>query len=123
MQVAGDMNLQGSDDLLAGIGAGKISPKQVVTKLIKILAKESAVQLSPRFPCRSSTRRGRCAPERATRASGCAVIDDVLVRLAHCCNPVPGDRIVGFVTRAPACRSIGRLSQRPRARRADPRAD
>ncbi len=99
VQVAGDMNLQGSDDLLAGIGAGKISPKQVVTKLIKILAKESAVQPEPEVPVpviHPSRAAARRKSHTGVRVRG---IDDVLVRLAHCCNPVPGDRIVGFVTR------------------------
>jgi len=99
VQVATEMNLQGSEDLLAGIGAGKISPKQVVTKLIKILAKETEVQLQPEVPVpviHPSRAVARRKSHTGVRVRG---IDDVLVRLAHCCNPVPGDHIVGFVTR------------------------
>jgi len=97
--VAKEMNLQQGDDLLAVIGGGKQSPKQVVTKLIKVLAKEGyttpppepepQVLLAPPRPSRRKSSTG-------VRVKG---IDDVLVRLAHCCNPVPGDPIVGFVTR------------------------
>ncbi|MBF4510668.1 MAG: bifunctional (p)ppGpp synthetase/guanosine-3',5'-bis(diphosphate) 3'-pyrophosphohydrolase, partial [Aeromicrobium sp.] len=89
-----------ADDLLAAIGSGKQSPKQVVTKLIKVLAidrtaLEPEVEqqvVAPSLPSRVTRRRGTTG----VRVKG---IDDVLVRLAHCCNPVPGDGIVGFVTR------------------------
>jgi GTP pyrophosphokinase len=96
--VALDMNYQEADDLLAAIGAGKISPKQVVTKLIKRLAKEppaaEAEGAPPALqPSRAVSRRRSPA---GVRVKG---IDDLLVRLARCCNPVPGDPIVGFVTR------------------------
>jgi len=97
--IAKDMNLQGSDDLLAAIGSGKQSPKQVVTKLIKVLAKDGdtavpeEVEPEPRPIMKAQSQ----------RRSGTGVkvkgIDDLLIRLAHCCNPVPGDPIIGFVTR------------------------
>lgn len=102
--VAEEMNYQASDDLLASIGGGKTSPKQVTTKLIKHISKstgavkeaeESTPTLLPTTPM---------TPPRAKRRrtqSGVHVkgIDDLLVRLARCCNAVPGDEIVGFVTR------------------------
>ena len=100
--VAHESNLQEADDLLASIGAGKTSSKQVVTKLIKLLAKDGAIAPAPEaeevvappsLPSRAQRRR---RSETGVRVKG---IDDVLVRLAHCCNPVPGDAIVGFVTR------------------------
>lgn len=97
--VAKEMNLQGADDLLAAIGAGKQSPKHVVTKLIKTLSKEghAVVAEEPQVPPEPVVTR----PPRRRGGTGVKVkgIDDVLIRLAHCCNPVPGDPIVGFVTR------------------------
>ncbi|MBN2822968.1 MAG: bifunctional (p)ppGpp synthetase/guanosine-3',5'-bis(diphosphate) 3'-pyrophosphohydrolase, partial [Coriobacteriia bacterium] len=102
--VAAEMNLQTSDDLLASIGAGKTSPKQVMTKLIKHMAKDTVspkeaeertpalLPTTPMTPPRSKRRR----TQSGVRVKG---IDDLLVRLARCCNPVPGDEIVGFVTR------------------------
>ncbi|MDZ4167044.1 MAG: bifunctional (p)ppGpp synthetase/guanosine-3',5'-bis(diphosphate) 3'-pyrophosphohydrolase [Coriobacteriia bacterium] len=99
--VASDMNLQAGDDLLAAIGSGKQSPKQVVTKLIKILAKDATVTMpvEPEIP--TPILQPSRAARRRKSATGVKVkgIDDVLVRLAHCCNPVPGDVIIGFVTR------------------------
>jgi GTP pyrophosphokinase len=100
-KVAREMNLTEGEDLLAAIGSGKQSPKQVVTKLIKVLAKDDAVAVAPApegvIPVLQPSR----AASRRRSATGVRVkgIDDVLVRLAHCCNPVPGDAIVGFVTR------------------------
>ncbi len=102
--VAKEMNLQSGDDLVAAIGGGKASAKQVVTKLIKHLsaatgapvkAEEDVKTFLPTTPM--------IAPRAKRRRSGGGVrvvgIDDVLVRLGRCCNPVPGDDIVGFVTR------------------------
>ncbi|MHB1341705.1 MAG: RelA/SpoT family protein [Coriobacteriia bacterium] len=103
--VAKEMNLQSGDDLVAAIGAGKQSPKQVVTKLIKHLSKEpGAVHPRVEEPPRGLLpTQPMIAPRAKRRRPGGGVkvvgIDDLLVRLARCCNPVPGDDIVGFVTR------------------------
>jgi GTP pyrophosphokinase len=99
--VASDMNLQAADDLLAAIGSGKQSPKQVVTKLIKILAKDATVTMPAEPEIPTPILQPSRAARRRKSATGVKVkgIDDVLVRLAHCCNPVPGDVIIGFVTR------------------------
>ena len=99
--VARDMNLTEGDDLLAAIGSGKQSPKQVVTKLIKVLAKDEAAAPQPEPEAVLPVLQPSRAVSRRRSATGVRVkgIDDVLVRLAHCCNPVPGDAIVGFVTR------------------------
>ncbi len=102
-EVSTEMNFQSAEDLLAHIGAGKASAKQVAGKMLKIMSvedpklKEEPDQkgLLPTEPM--------LAPRSKRRRTGGGVsvkgIDDVLVRLARCCNPVPGDQIVGFVTR------------------------
>jgi guanosine-3',5'-bis(diphosphate) 3'-pyrophosphohydrolase len=102
-QVAKDLNFVEADDLVAAIGAGKVSAKLVVGKLIKILAADQPGkadaepgpnELLPNMPMTPPKSRRRSPT--GVRVKG---IDDLLVRLARCCNPVPGDEIVGFVTR------------------------
>jgi GTP pyrophosphokinase len=100
--VAKELNFVESDDLLAHIGAGKVSAKLVVGKLIKLLAGTEAVAPEPEKP-EFTLATPMTPPRSRRRRSGTGVrvkgIDDLLVRLARCCNPVPGDPLVGFVTR------------------------
>ena len=101
--VAKEMNYAHSEDVLAGIGSGKISAKQVGTKLLKLMSKEEeAVKPEPKVEGLPLSK-PMIAPRGKRRKQDAGVkvkgIDDVLVRLARCCNPVPGDAIVGFVTR------------------------
>ena len=103
--VAEDMNYAAADDMLAGIGAGKLSAKQVGTKLLKRMAKEgdkTAEKLAAEpegLPPTQPMRPPRSKRQKIGGGVRVVGIDDVLVRLARCCNPVPGDAIVGFVTR------------------------
>jgi GTP diphosphokinase / guanosine-3',5'-bis(diphosphate) 3'-diphosphatase len=83
------------DALLAAIGEGHLSARTTAQKVSRRLTgDDSEVQLSaPAF------RPG--APRRARPSVGVHVegLDDVLVRLSRCCTPVPGDDIIGFITR------------------------
>jgi guanosine-3',5'-bis(diphosphate) 3'-pyrophosphohydrolase len=101
LAVAKEMNFGEADDLVAHIGAGKVSAKQVVGKLIKLLAGTESVPQEPEKP--EFTLATPMVAPRSRRKSPTGVrvkgIDDLLVRLARCCNPVPGDPLVGFVTR------------------------
>ena len=101
--VSKEMNYAHPDDILAAIGAGKISAKQVGTKLLKLMAKDGAVAKPEPEVEEFTLDKPMMAPRSHRRKSGGGVkvkgIDDVLVRLARCCTPVPGDKIIGFVTR------------------------
>ena len=101
--VAKEMNYAHADDVLAGIGGGKISAKQVGTKLLKLMAKDEDVPKPEPKVEEFTLAQPMIAPRNKRRKQGGGVvvkgIDDVLVRLARCCNPVPGDKIIGFVTR------------------------
>jgi GTP pyrophosphokinase len=87
-----------ADDLLAALGYGKVSPLQIMQHLLpaeKLAASQpteppTANRITELF--RKMARR----PVEGVRISG---IDDVLVRYGKCCNPVPGDAVVGFITR------------------------
>jgi GTP pyrophosphokinase len=83
------------DAALAAIGEGHLSARTIAQKVSRRLtADDNEVQLSaPAF------RPG--APRRPRPSVGVHVegLDDVLVRLSRCCTPVPGDDIIGFITR------------------------
>ncbi|MCL2340066.1 MAG: bifunctional (p)ppGpp synthetase/guanosine-3',5'-bis(diphosphate) 3'-pyrophosphohydrolase, partial [Actinomycetia bacterium] len=108
-QVASAMIDGSVDDLLALVGSGKQSVRLVANKLLRELTgeeAESAVTPAKLLSIGSAT--GSAGPTRSTNRvknrspqSGVVVkgLDDVLIRLAHCCNPVPGDEILGFITR------------------------
>lgn len=96
--LAAEFNQKSVEDLLAAIGAGSVSPKQVVTRLIKKISESAEIEkeevIKPKQP--EKERIEKAGPKSIVRVKG---VSDVLVRFARCCNPVPGDRIVGYVTR------------------------
>ncbi|MEZ5180788.1 MAG: bifunctional (p)ppGpp synthetase/guanosine-3',5'-bis(diphosphate) 3'-pyrophosphohydrolase [Acidimicrobiales bacterium] len=78
----------------------------------------SAGSCTRAIPAERSSCRPRSPGARAARArSGVGVhvegLDDVMIRLSRCCTPVPGDEIIGFVTRAGACRSTAPTAPTP----------
>ena len=105
--VCEQLNYRQLEDLFAAIGSGKVACRMVGNRVEQILdpkpeapAKADAEQQAAAQPARGSNRRPR-GPRRDS--SGVIVkgesSDGLLVRLAHCCNPVAGDDIVGFITR------------------------
>lgn len=88
LEVAQKFSYQSASDLLGSVGYGKLSAAQVVTRLVP----ERAADEAPRpLPTRPKSRSSH-----GVRVPG---VDNVLVRFARCCNPVPGDEIIGYVTR------------------------
>ena len=83
------------DDLMAAVGYGKLSCSQLVGKLIPEEKLEEHKE-------RKETRVSKVI-DKLTRKSSSAIqisgVEDVMVRFGKCCNPVPGDDIVGFITR------------------------
>ena len=87
-KVAADLGHPGVDDLLAAVGYGKASMHQLLNKLAP------NGLLEPVERPRTSTTRPKT--DQGVRIRG---VEDLLVRFAKCCNPLPGDAIVGFITR------------------------
>jgi GTP pyrophosphokinase len=81
-------NLDTVDDFYAAIGYGAISAQQVVMRLGVV--DDTEVGLPTVAPATIPTRTG------GVRVKG---VGDLLVRFAKCCHPIPGDPIVGFITR------------------------
>ncbi len=87
-EVVKQYNLESLDDFYAAIGYGAISAQQVVSRLGVVDDEE--VGLPTVAPATIPARTG------GVRVKG---VGDLLVRFAKCCHPIPGDPIVGFITR------------------------
>lgn len=96
--VADELNYPNPDSLFAAIGDGQVSTQNVIAHLVKDAGSDEVDEEAEQelLPLRR-------APERSkpTNALGISVkgVGDVWVKLARCCTPVPGDDIVGFITR------------------------
>jgi GTP pyrophosphokinase len=101
--VTREMGFRKADDFYIAIGEGKISPKTVANKVMQRLKQGEAVAGDETEARLAGVLEGRDERQRRTQdasAYGIKVkgVDDVVVRLAKCCRPVPGDPIVGYVS-------------------------
>ena len=88
-----------ADDIYAAVGFGGMTAMQVVMRLneeYKRAAREEAPLPPEPKPERPSTLKKKQKKEQAVFVKG---EEGMVVRFAHCCNPVPGDDIVGYITR------------------------
>ena len=107
-QVCETLGYKDIDDMMVAIGAGKETVLHITNRLVKILNPEVEEESHPELamlpngampPMITTVRR---QPKRRAHASNGVVvegIDSAPVRLSKCCNPVPGDDIIGFITR------------------------
>ena len=99
-EVARRFNFLSTDELYAAVGVGTLSSLQVVGKLKEDFQKErkatlgESEQVSAIIEVRSRASEGRSST--GVRVLG---LDNMAVRFSHCCNPLPGDIIVGYITR------------------------
>jgi GTP pyrophosphokinase len=88
--VAKRFSLNTPIDLMAEIGFGKISVIQVLTRLLPkevLEVRQKHAKVDPKQP-----------PPHEVGGVKVRGVEDIMTRYAHCCNPVPGDDIVGFIT-------------------------
>jgi GTP pyrophosphokinase len=88
MDIARAYNFDNMDDFYAALGYGAIGTQQVVTRLGVV--DDAQLQLPPTAPPPMPSRQG------GVRVKG---VGDLLVRFGKCCHPIPGDPIIGFITR------------------------
>ncbi|MCD8123466.1 MAG: bifunctional (p)ppGpp synthetase/guanosine-3',5'-bis(diphosphate) 3'-pyrophosphohydrolase, partial [Lachnospiraceae bacterium] len=88
------------DAVLAAIGHGGMKEGQVVNKLLEEKKKDERLHLTDEDVLQAVTEGDR-KPELKKTGKGIVVegLDDLAVHFSRCCNPIPGDEIVGFVTR------------------------
>ena len=90
---------QNMDDLYAGVGYGAVTPQKILLRLRDDLNTELAEQQkreAPLVPEPESPNKRKSPTGKGIIVKG---IDNCLVRIAGCCGPVPGDDIVGFITK------------------------
>lgn len=96
--VADELNYPNPDSLFAAIGDGQVSTQNVIAHLVKDAGSDEVDEQAEQelLPLRRTPERSK-----PTNALGISVkgVGDVWVKLARCCTPVPGDDIVGFITR------------------------
>ncbi|MGB4809758.1 MAG: bifunctional (p)ppGpp synthetase/guanosine-3',5'-bis(diphosphate) 3'-pyrophosphohydrolase [Candidatus Phosphoribacter baldrii] len=96
--VAGDLRYSDIDSLFAAVGDSNVSAQHVVSRLVATLGGEESTSedlAEATVPTRARGGRVRSGDP------GVVVVgtDDVWVKVARCCTPVPGDEIIGFITR------------------------
>jgi len=96
-----EMGFRKGDDFYIALGGAKISPKVVVNKVMQRLKQGEAAESEPTAAddlLQTNQRRSR--PTTSSSRFGISVegIDEVMLRLAKCCRPVPGDPIVGYIS-------------------------
>ncbi len=81
-----------ADDLIASVGYGKVTPLQVVRKFIPKPEEDESGSLLTKII-------GRVRKKKDKDGVVVKGVDDILVKFGKCCQPVPGDRITGYITR------------------------
>jgi GTP pyrophosphokinase len=96
-KIAGEFSAQKADDVFAGLGYGKITARALLTRLVGQEAlRERSAESAPAGPRRPPGGTGAGAADQKIKVRG---IDDLMVFRARCCNPIRGERIVGYITR------------------------
>jgi GTP pyrophosphokinase len=95
LELAHDMHYADIDALYSAVGDGHVSAASIIEKLVASIAAEDShpEQTIEHIPT------GVQATKRTSSAVEVEGVDDVLVKLARCCTPVPGDGIMGFITK------------------------
>ncbi len=93
-QLAKDSGYESADELTAAVGYGKLSTSQIIQRLLPTPAQggAGAVPAEPASPRPSVGK----SEDKSVKVKGGR---DLLMQLSRCCNPVPGDRIIGYITR------------------------
>jgi GTP diphosphokinase / guanosine-3',5'-bis(diphosphate) 3'-diphosphatase len=116
--IAGELRYPDIDSLYAAIGEAHVSAQSVVARLVQSIGGEEGVSedlAEATMPTRVARRPRSGDPGVVVKG-----VDDVWVKLARCCTPVPGDPIAGFVTRGNGvsvhrgdCTNVGGLQEQP----------
>ena len=87
-KVRKDFRYKTIEDLIAAVGFGKVTPRQIVHYFIPHQKKNG--------PVKRMLQKFKRRPKSGVRVTG---MDDILIRFAKCCKPLPGDDIIGYISR------------------------
>jgi len=92
---ATEFSFQGVDDLLAAVGYGRVTANQIIGKIVP------QDRLEQEEPAKEGVFKSLIHKVKGKAKDALLIkgVDNVMVRYAGCCNPLPGDRVVGFITR------------------------
>ncbi len=95
LKVALELKFTSVDDLISAVGYARVTPRKVLSFLIPKPAEDAAA------PAVEEAAPAHAPTHAESKANSISIkgIDDILVRFAKCCNPVPGDPIVGYISR------------------------
>jgi GTP pyrophosphokinase len=85
-----------AEDFYLALGAGKLTAGSIVNKVLQKLKVDQVAEEAPVLPRKKPKARDALASN--TYGINVVGVEDVLVRLAKCCTPVPGDEIVGYIS-------------------------
>jgi len=105
-----DLKCSNEEELFINLGFGKTKPKEIIallqlkdeadesgkTSVIKVDLEEKIAEISSYSERLTKTVKNKTNKDNAIIVDG---LDDILVRMGRCCNPIPGDGIVGYITR------------------------
>ncbi len=94
-RVTSELSIPTPEDLYARVGYGKLSVNNVLARIVP-KNRFTELQKGSQSGLARVISRFRKKPDSAIRIKG---IEDIMVRFGNCCNPLPGDKVVGFITR------------------------
>ncbi|MFP4657388.1 MAG: RelA/SpoT family protein [Desulfonatronovibrionaceae bacterium] len=102
--VARDFSYKSTDDLLSAVGYARLTPRQVLNRLLSKMDGDKEEKAPENRKKSKEEHRGKeeqRGEEVVKKSEGVSIkgVSDILVRFAQCCNPVPGDPIVGYISR------------------------
>ncbi len=97
VMLADEFSCGSVDDLLSNIGYSRITPKKVLRRLYAVINEEEGIPEEPKQGTQPGT--DGDAAKGATSSINIEGVDNVLIRFAGCCTPLPGEPIIGYISR------------------------
>lgn len=93
------LRIDSDDNLLAALGYGGVTLNTVISKLVEIYKKDQKLTTTKDLSALLAELKPRKSKANASHGILVKGEEGIMVKLARCCNPIPGDRIVGYITR------------------------